>query len=681
MKSIQNKISLFITALIFGTAVIITGFALITFYNNMTAQLEEDVGALSVSYSHAVHNQIQNFKKELELSASLEGITQTDAEQRDSLLARLAENTGFQYLALADSEGQTTRNSNIAQREYYQKAMTGETYMSSPLVNMVDGSVTIMVATPIDNGTGYKGVLYGGLLYDTFSEIISNVRIGDGGYAFVVDKTGVMVAHPDGTVVEAMTNFIEAAKEDSSHQLVADAISRMITGETGIAYTDYGGVQRMYGFTPVDGPEQWSIAVTVPVSQIMAKVYQVVIICLGVVLILLAVSVFLALRFSRSITKPILAATQRIELLAGGNLSAPVDSVKGRDELARLSAALGNTVTELRSYIGDISAVLTAMAGNDFTVASTVDYKGEFAPIKKALQNITASLNQTLSIIGASANQVNSGAVQISSGAQSLASGAAQQAASVEELSASISKVTEQDSINLESVRQATQYVHQANSGVQGSANQMALMTDAMVKIASSSNQIGNITKLIEEIAFQTNILALNAAIEAARAGTAGKGFAVVADEVRTLAAKSAEAAKQTADLIRGSSELVSQGSAIADKTSEMLIDVAEQANQAAESIGRIEAASSEQTAAIAQISQGISQVSAVVQVNASTAEESSAASEELSSLAASLQKEVGRFRLLETAMHERVLAITDADLSTHTNIEGTENFRLEAVH
>ncbi len=653
MKSIKIKMNLFISTLIFVTAVVIACFSFFIFYNNMSTQLEEDVSALSISYSHAVHNQIQSFRKELELAAALNEITQADAGNRDALLAKLAERTGFQYLALADSQGQTTRNSNISQREYYQKAMAGETFMSSPLVNMVDGTVTIMMATPINNGSGYKGVLYGGILYDTFSEIIRNIKIGDGGYAFVVDKTGVMVAHPDTAIIEAMTNFIDNAKEDPSLESVSKAIQRMIAGETGIAYTDYEGIPRIYGFTPIEGPEQWSVAVSVPVSQIMSNIYQAMNWCFLAVIILLVISISLALRFSNSITKPIINVTQRLEQLARGDLSTPVTSVKGRDELARLSVSLGETVTELRAYIGDISAVLTAMAENDFTTSSAVEYRGEFAPLKNALENILASLNDTLSAIDSSSNQVNSGAAQIAAGAEAVASGATEQASSVEELMASIVKVAEQDARNLESVRQATQYVNQANDGVQTSAHQMALMTAAMDKIAVSSNQISNITKLIEEIAFQTNILALNAAIEAARAGAAGKGFAVVADEVRTLAAKSAEAAKQTAGLIRESSESVAQGAALAETTSKMLTDVAQKAKQVAESIGRVEAASAEQAAAITQISQGISQVSAVVELNASTAEESSAASQELSSLAASLQAEVGRFCLLDRTMSD----------------------------
>ena len=205
---------------------------------------------------------------------------------------------------------------------------------------------------------------------------------------------------------------------------------------------------------------------------------------------------------------------------------------------------------------------------------------------------------------------------------------------------------------------------------------QMKDMMDAMQQISNKASEISNIIKIVDDIAFQTNILALNAAVEAARAGNAGKGFAVVADEVRNLAAKSAEAAKSTAVLIEQTIETVNNGFTIADKAALSLSKSAEVATSAAAVVDSIATASREQAEAIMQINQGIEQIAAVVQTNSATAEESAAASEELSGQAEMLKQLVSRFNLPDSAMkdlikHHDFEAISTASKSTSLSLTG----------
>lgn len=241
----------------------------------------------------------------------------------------------------------------------------------------------------------------------------------------------------------------------------------------------------------------------------------------------------------------------------------------------------------------------------------------------------------------------------MSSSAQILASGATEQAATVEELNASIASVTEQAEQNVKFVEVASNYVLDAESGIHNSNEYMRRLNSAMKEIGESSAKISSITKVIEDIAFQTNILALNAAVESARAGEAGKGFAVVADEVRNLAAKSAEAAKQTSDLIQTSVSNVSEGEKIAIETGKVLQEVADKALRAVDAIKKIEESSTAQSLSIEEINQGLSQVSAVVQSNAATAEETSASSEELSAQANTLKEEISKFKRKDMGVRE----------------------------
>ncbi len=356
-------------------------------------------------------------------------------------------------------------------------------------------------------------------------------------------------------------------------------------------------------------------------------------------------SIIWGLWLSRILSKPINEMAAAARSLSEGNLDVDITYVS-KDEIGSLADSLKTAASTLKQYVKDISYNLDLMAKGDMTGEITEDYRGDFAPIKLSLLKISQDLSETLSTINMSAEQVNSGAGQVSGGAQALAQGATEQASAIQELSASISEISESVGQNAKNVDAVSGYVKKAVSGVNESNEKMQAMLSAMEKISNSSSEIKNIIKVIDDIAFQTNILALNAAVEAARAGEAGKGFAVVADEVRNLAGKSANAAKQTSDLIEGSVGDVQQGSDIAHETAGELSEVASQVNMVGETIQKIDKASSEQATAITEITQGVDQVSAVVQTNSATAEQSAAASEELSAQSDSLTKLINKFKL-----------------------------------
>uniref|UniRef100_UPI000A67858F methyl-accepting chemotaxis protein n=1 Tax=Clostridium sp. NkU-1 TaxID=1095009 RepID=UPI000A67858F len=171
-------------------------------------------------------------------------------------------------------------------------------------------------------------------------------------------------------------------------------------------------------------------------------------------------------------------------------------------------------------------------------------------------------------------------------------------------------------------------------------------MMQSMDQISRKSKEIEKVNKLIEDIAFQTNILALNAAVEAARAGEAGKGFAVVADEVRNLAGKSANAAKDTSSLVADTIAAVNTGTSIASSTGETLNGVLSETKSMVSAIRRSAEELKEQSDKVTQVTYGIEQISSVVQNNSATAEESAAASEELSGQAEGLRELMSKFRL-----------------------------------
>ena len=231
-------------------------------------------------------------------------------------------------------------------------------------------------------------------------------------------------------------------------------------------------------------------------------------------------------------------------------------------------------------------------------------------------------------------------------GAQTLSQGATEQAASIDQLNDQISTISKKVDNTADFAANAMKVVNDTGDKIRECGDEMSQMLTAMDDINKSSAEISKIIKVIDDIAFQTNILALNAAVEAARAGNAGKGFAVVADEVRNLAAKSAEAASQTTSLIENSIESVKRGADIAHETAGTLDKIVKNASLISDEVSKISDASNEQASEIRRVSQGVEQIAAVVQSNTATAEESAATSEELSGQSGVLRNLLAHFKI-----------------------------------
>ena len=574
---------------------------------------------------------------------------------------------------IADVDAEQSINTNGGNNKSYKtterpwfiemKKKNGIT-LTEPYEDINTKQQVVTIASPVyRKGTSeIIGAVGLDLTLTSLSENVRSFKIGQEGYYILVSAGGNIVSHPKD---EYLNHNIS---DTDLTQSIVKSLQEKKVGS--VQYTSHGIVS--YGYTCAVGDTGWMVATGLPEKEYFQEYNNVrsvllisFVVAFGAILVLLVL-------ISKRLVAPLKKLTVTANQIAEGNLDVEI-SVNSQDEIGRLGDAFNRTVFQLsnyRGYIHEIASTLETMASGDMQIHLQQEYAGEFAPVKQALLDISSSLCTTLSSIDEIAAQVNSSAEQVSSAAQALAAGATQQAASVEELSSMIVRIDESAKENAKNAENTVALYEQSNQKIQSISRSVELLESHMKEISHSSSTIMGITRTIEDIALQTNILALNAAIEAARAGAAGKGFAVVADEVRNLAAKSAEAVKQTAELLAKSNQAVELGASAVDEVAASIQTVIELGNQTNAAVIGMGKSAQEQAEAVNQISEGLSQISAVVQTNAATAEESSASSAELSSQAETLHLEIRKFRL-----HDQEESAAPADEQPEMDFDSFEGF------
>lgn len=365
------------------------------------------------------------------------------------------------------------------------------------------------------------------------------------------------------------------------------------------------------------------------------------------VIIAIAATGLIIMMVMKIIINPIKEANALADDMSQGYLTRPSSNFTfANDEIGDFVRNLEATRSELNKYIGDINQVLSQMSTGDFTVNPGVEYIGDFKDIRNSFQGIKLALYDIVGKIHQSASDVKDGVSQINEASQVLADGTTTQAASIEELSASINQIADKVQTSTQNAEEASKISIMSTEKITDQNKEVESMLEAMEEIKHKSDQIQNIIKAIDDIAFQTNILALNAAIEAARAGEAGKGFAVVADEVRNLAAKSADSAAQTGELITSTIAAVNKGTEIANSTANTMKEVTELTDKTNQYITKISEAAVDQSESISQIKSGIDQISNVVQQNSATAEETAASCVTLNDQAGILEEQINRLKV-----------------------------------
>ncbi|MGK7344928.1 MAG: methyl-accepting chemotaxis protein [Candidatus Nitrospinota bacterium M3_3B_026] len=346
---------------------------------------------------------------------------------------------------------------------------------------------------------------------------------------------------------------------------------------------------------------------------------------------------------TRSITEPLARVVKMIKEMSAGRLDTRLN-IDRDDEIGQMAKAMDSFADDLQ--FGVVGS-LQKLAEGDLTIETNL--RDERDAIMGALKRTVEDLNRIVSQINAAGDQIAGGAAQVADSSNSLSQTATEQAGSIEQITSAIEQISSQTKLNADNAKQANQLVLHTREAAEDGNRQMKDMLTAMEEINESGANVSKIIKVIDEIAFQTNLLALNAAVEAARAGKHGKGFAVVAEEVRNLAARSAQAARETAELIESSVDKARNGADIADRTADSLSQIVGEVTKVTDLVGEIASASADQARGLEEVNRGVGEIDKIVQQNAAIAEQSASAAEELSSQAESLKEMLSRFRLKES--------------------------------
>ena len=602
---------------------------------------------ISIVEQLARDKNIQNFLVNAKKGDDLKSLDGVEIVQKTLVETRKTEEGTiiFVYIAEEDpsyyldgDEGFSDSSFDLKTREYYSAISDEKIYISDPYADASTGQMVVTVATPVYVNGKIEGLAALDISIDALSKVVGEYKLGETGFFTLLTKDNVITANRD--IDNVLKPISEIGISDNMMQNINNQKDEIIE----YTYKD----ESFMGNSVNIGSTGWKIVSAIPKNEFSSNTKELI----GIIIIIYILTILLLSAVMYVIigivTKPIKKITEITNKLADGELDVKID-IKSNDEIGELANSINSLTNRLKSYIVYIDEsvnVLDDIAKGNLVIELHNDYNGEFAKLKDSLINVLNTLKEALSKIKDSSELINSNAEQVSSGSQILAQGTTEQASAIEELSAEINEIYTTISTNAKNAENAGKIALEASVEVDKGNVQMVEMLAAMDEISKSSSEIGKIIKVIDDIAFQTNILALNAAVEAARAGSLGKGFAVVADEVRNLASKSQEAAKQTTTLIENSILAINKGTDLAGETGKSLSGIVSKTKLTSELITEIVDASSNQTVSVNQIKSGIEQISSVVQQNAQTAETSAANSEELSSQSQILKDLVSNFKV-----------------------------------
>ena len=571
--------------------------------------------------------------------------SESTIEEKKQVLTDFSSGIEFVWLSLYTTDGKFycgTDNSplSISDTVLFQN-MTATRNVVISDTEYINGQLQVAVGAPVKGTDGIMYYVVGSYKYDVLNDVLSNLHISYSGYAMVVNQYGTIVAHPDTIFVQNKTTVSELYEGNSD---IITLFDRIYTGETGIQSLNLNGEKTLISYTPIKGTN-WYMALFMPREEIRAGEQKVITMNIIITILCIAITAALATMIAGKISKALGNVKDRIQKLAKGDITSPVEILNTKDETEDLSIALQETVNDVSGYIIELTQALTSLTKGNLQTEVKGEFVGDFIVLKESINHIIDFLNEMIGELQKSSNTLSQAAMGVSNEARNVNSNSEQQSACVEKLKEETNNISNSIGIVDKNTKQAKELTNQVENKLNEGVQQMASLLEAMEEIRYNEEEISKITKFLEDIAFQTNILALNASVEAARAGAAGKGFAVVAEEVRNLAGKSADFSKRTTEIIQVSGIAIDKGVKRAKATSVSMNDIAEMSQKITNITDKLFVSVEKEKEALKNVEAAIDSISVMAERNLITSKKSANASEELSQQAITLKTMAEKFQ------------------------------------